>query len=303
MFASDEYQLLDFGSARKLERFGPYVIDRPAPAAVGASQRNPDLWAQADARFERESGQRGHWSFARHMAAAWPIQFGPMTLGLKFTDFGQVGLFPEQARNWDWIADQVCAAGRSLKVLNLFAYTGGSTLAAAAAGAEVTHVDAATNVVAWARRNVAASRMEDAPIRWIAEDVTKFARRELKRGHRYDAVILDPPNYGHGPKGEPWKLGEQLGELLDVCWALTAHSRHFLLLTCHSGELASADGLLKLAITQAPQLRHEGKIVASDMYLPSATGGRLHCGASVRWNATAAVKPVDAAKSRAPGDR
>jgi 23S rRNA (cytosine1962-C5)-methyltransferase len=303
MFGSDEYQLLDFGGGRKLERFGRYLIDRPAPAAVSASRRNPDLWEGADARFEREAAQRGRWVFARHMAAAWPIQFGPMMLELKFTEHGQVGLFPEQARNWDWIAERILAAGRPLSVLNLFAYTGGSTLAAAAVGAEVTHVDSATTVVTWARRNVAASHMEDAPIRWIAEDVLKFARRELKRGHFYDAVILDPPSYGHGPKGEPWKLGEQLGELLDVCWKLTARGRSFLLLTCHSGELAVAEGLLKSAITQAPQLRQEGRIEASDMFLASVGGGRLHAGASVRWSAAEGAAPVRSAAGRASGNR
>ncbi|MEX2114056.1 MAG: hypothetical protein WD845_12770 [Pirellulales bacterium] len=165
MFASDAYQLLDFGSGRKLERFGAYVVDRPSPAAGHVRLEGADLWDQADARFDREAGQRGRWTFRRPLSAAWPFQFGPMTLGLKFSDFGQVGLFPEQAVNWNWIADEVCAADAPLKVLNLFGYTGGSTLAAAAVGAEVTHVDSAHNVVAWARRNVATSHMEGAPIR------------------------------------------------------------------------------------------------------------------------------------------
>ncbi len=173
MFASQEYQLLDFGAGRKLERFGPYVLDRPSPAAALA-RRQSDAWEQADARYERAAGQRGKWVFRRALSAAWPIQFGPMTLGLRFTDSGQVGLFPEQAGNWDWIAEQICAADGPIKVLNLFGYTGGSTLAAAAAGAEVTHVDGAGSVVAWARRNVAASRMEEAPIRWITEDAIKY---------------------------------------------------------------------------------------------------------------------------------
>jgi 23S rRNA (cytosine1962-C5)-methyltransferase len=286
MFASDEYQLIDFGSARKLERFGAYVIDRPAPAAGHMRPRDPELWEQADARFDREAGQRGRWSFRRQISAAWPIQFGPMTLGLKFSDHGQVGLFPEQAANWNWIADEVSAADEPLSVLNLFGYTGGSTLAAAAVGAEVTHVDSANNVVAWARRNVATSRMEGAPIRWITEDALTFMRRELKRGRQYDAVILDPPAYGHGPKGQRWKLDEHLGELLDACWKLTERRRHFVLLTCHSGELATAEGLLKAAITFTPQMRNHGKIAASDMVLTSADGGRLHAGAVVRWCAT-----------------
>ena len=182
MFESDEYELLDFGAGRKLERFGAYVLDRPSPAAQHAKVRHAEAWSRADARFQRDPGQRGRWSFARQIEAQWPIRFGPMTLSLKLTDAGHVALFPEQAKNWDWIADRVFQAGRPLQVLNLFAYTGASTLAAAAAGAEVTHVDAVASIVAWAGRNAKASHMEDAPIRWITEDVMKFARRELKRG-------------------------------------------------------------------------------------------------------------------------
>lgn len=283
MFVSDEYELLDFGSGRKLERFGAYVVDRPSPAAAQARPRDAQLWEQADARFERTTSPRGQWTFRRQLSAAWPIHFGPMTLGLKFSDFGQVGLFPEQASNWNWIAEQVSTAAEPLSVLNLFGYTGGSTLAAAALGAEVTHIDSANNVVAWARRNVATSHMESAPIRWITEDAVTFMRREMKRGRQYHAVILDPPAYGHGPKGQRWKLDEQLGELLDLCWQLTAASRHFILLTCHSGELATAEGLLKATITSAPQFRDGGKIAASDMYLSTAAGSRLHAGAAVRW--------------------
>lgn len=289
MFVSDQYQLLDFGAGRKLERFGACVTDRPSPAAASAERRGGDAWARADARYERVQGARGRWSFERDVAAAWPIQFGPMTLELKFTDSGQVGLFPEQAGNWEWIADQVRAAGRPLRVLNLFAYTGGSTLAAAIAGAHVTHVDSATNVVAWARRNAAASHLENAPIRWIVDDAVKFARRELKRGRRYDAVMLDPPSYGHGPRGEAWTLGERLGELLEVCWALTVGTRAFLLLTCHSGALGSGNVLREAAISHAPDLAREGKLEAGDMALTSSAGARLHAGASVRWSAGAAT--------------
>ncbi len=308
MFVSDEYELLDFGAGRKLERFGAYVVDRPAPAAAQSRPRDAQLWEQADARFERAAGQRGLWTFRRQISAAWPIHFGPMTLGLKFSDFGQVGLFPEQAANWSWIAEQVSTSDAPLSVLNLFGYTGGSTLAAAALGAEVTHIDSANNVVAWARRNVAASHMESAPIRWITEDAVTFMRRELKRGRQYHAVILDPPAYGHGPKGQRWKLGEQLGELLDLCWQLTEVGRHFILLTCHSGELATAEGLLKATITSAPQFRDGGKIAASDMFLSTAAGSRLHAGAAVRWcdtNAIAADLPVKTARrsQRAVRDR
>ncbi len=285
MFATDQYQLLDFGSGRKLERFGRYLLDRPAAAAEGTLKRQAELWPQADARYERNPGQPGRWSSARAIDTAWSVRHGDLSFELKLSEFGHLGLFAEQVENWDWIARQVRAAARPIKVLNLFAYTGASTLAAAAAGAEVAHVDAAANVVAWARRNAQASHLGDKPIRWIAEDAVKFVRRELKRGVGYDAVMLDPPSYGHGPRGETWKLDEHLRPLLTMCRELTAQSPRFLLLTCHSGDLAFASPLLKYTRAQRPDLRETGKLSSHDLCLVSAAGERLHCGAAVRWNA------------------
>jgi len=284
MFAPETYQLLDFGSGRKLERFGRYVFDRPAPAADGAHRRQAERWSRADARYQRDAGNAGRWSCATPVDEVWSVRHRELTFELKLTEFGQLGLFPEQAENWDWIARQVRDADRPLKVLNLFAYTGASTLSAAAAGAEVVHVDAAANVVAWARRNAEASGLAEAPIRWITEDASKFVRRELKRGNHYDAVILDPPSYGHGPRGETWKLEEQLGELLANCLELTARSRRFMLLTCHSGEWAQSASLLKFILAEEPKLRETGKLSGHDLYLVSAAKERLHCGAAARWS-------------------
>ncbi len=301
MFSPDQYQLLDFGSGRKLERFGAYVVDRPASAAAGSARRDPEAWAAADVSYQRGDDGQGRWVFNRPLAPAWTVRCGQLVFDLKFSRFGQVGLFPEQAGSWRWIAEQLCAAGTPCKVLNLFAYTGGSTLAAAGVGAEVTHVDAASSAVAWARRNAEVSRLADAPIRWITEDVLKFARRELKRGQYYDAVILDPPSYGHGPGGETWKLADQLGELLDVCGELTDPDRLFMILTCHSGELAKASGLLKAVLTQAPRLRDGGTMQAADLFLTSAAGGRLHCGAAVRW--TSSASSTNPTPQNRPGTR
>ncbi|HEX3726952.1 MAG TPA: class I SAM-dependent methyltransferase, partial [Pirellulales bacterium] len=233
MFTTDQYQLLDFGRGRKLERFGAYLLDRPAPAAELAERRDAAAWQQAAARYER-AGRGGQWNFHGKLAPTWIIRSSCSAFNLKFSRFGQVGLFPEQTASWSFIGQQVRAAGRPIKVLNLFAYTGGSTLVAAAMGALVTHVDAASSVVSWARQNALASGLANAPIRWITDDVLKFARRELKRGEQYDAVVLDPPSYGHGPHGERWKLEDQLGELLDVCLKLMSRESQFLLLTCHS---------------------------------------------------------------------
>lgn len=239
MFLPTEYELLDFGRGRKLERFGPITLDRPSPAAEGISPVTPAIWSSAAARFERGSGESGKWlvdgsAVASSLPESWTIAHGSLKFLLKPTDFGHVGLFPEQQANWEWLSGTIAYANRPLKVLNLFAYTGGSTLAAATAGAEVVHVDSAKNVVDWARQNAALSGLEQAPIRWIVEDVMKFVRREVKRGNRYEAVILDPPSYGHGPKGEAWKIDEHLPELLDLCDELTSGEPTFIIATCHS---------------------------------------------------------------------
>jgi 23S rRNA (cytosine1962-C5)-methyltransferase len=254
MSVRNDYQLLDFGDGRRLERFGEIVLDRPCPAAEAFQRADPDLWKQADARFEGREQQRGQWTDRRELPERWTVSLGSLQFELKRTEFGHLGLFPEQAENWGWIAEQCRSAGVPpagsiensslasgnaggtpvLRLLNLFAYTGGSTLAAAAAGAEVVHVDAAKNIVAWARRNAELSGLTEAPVRWIVEDALKFVKRELKRGNRYDTVILDPPSYGHGPHGEVWRLTEHLPRLLDLCAELTAGRPRFMLLTCHT---------------------------------------------------------------------
>jgi 23S rRNA (cytosine1962-C5)-methyltransferase len=238
------------------------------------------------ARYERCQGEQGRWTCARPIGQPWPVRFGSLVVELKLTDAGQVGVFPEQAANWQWIDGAVRRAiehcGQA-KVLNLFAYTGASTLAAAAAGAEVAHVDAAAGVVAWARRNAQSCNLNSVPVRWIIEDVVEFVRREHVRGNRYDAIILDPPAYGHGPKGQSWKLDSHLDDLLTLCLELCHGHEQFLLLTCHSGQLGRAGELLKYAIAQRPQLRSEGELTSGDMWLDSSVGRRLHCGAAVRW--------------------
>jgi 23S rRNA (cytosine1962-C5)-methyltransferase len=236
MFSNDQYALLDFGSGRKLERFGEFVLDRPAPVAVRKKPLTPELWATADARFERHPKRdgRGKWLASKRLPDAWFVQHGDIRFEVRPGDSGNVGIFPEQAENWDWIANQVRRATEPIRLLNLFAFTGGSTLAAAAAGAEVTHVDAARTAVQWARRNAELSNLAGATIRWITEDAMKFVRREQKRGRSYNAVLLDPPSYGHGPKGEPWKVSQHLPELLKICSQLLPSRLCFVLVTCHS---------------------------------------------------------------------
>jgi 23S rRNA (cytosine1962-C5)-methyltransferase len=277
------YQLLDFGNGRRLERFGDATLDRPCPAAEQTSQRNPAAWQHADARFEGRNEEKGRWTNRRPLPARWTLSFGSLQFELKCTEFGHVGLFPEQAENWNWIAETISAVkpeptADRLKVLNLFAYTGGSTLAAAAAGAQVTHVDAAKNVVAWARRNAELSGLANAPIRWIAEDAVKFVQRELKRGNRYDAVILDPPSYGHGPKGETWQLAKHLPTLLAMCGELTACRPAFLLQTCHT---PGYDARTLTAMMQDVWGK-KGTWAARPLDIRAATGARLPSGVVVR---------------------
>lgn len=281
MFSPDQYELLDFGQGRKLERFGSTILDRPSPAAEGHVPSDEILWRSTDAKFQRTSDDAGQWSWQGERRNNWPLVHGDVTLELKPTDFGHLGVFPEQAENWDWLARRIAAARRPLKVLNLFAYTGGSTLAAAAAGAEVVHVDAAKNVVAWARRNAELSQLADKPIRWIVEDSTLFVEREVRRGHRYDAVILDPPSYGHGPRGESWKLSTDLARLVARCAELVAHEPAFFLLTCHTPGFGPAE--LDALLSDTLFGRCQQGVVAKPLSLVTANGRRLACGTVARW--------------------
>ena len=271
------YSLVDFGHGRKLERFGPYLLDRPAPAADGFELADPAAWSKADARFDRTGGERGAWNFANILPERWTIGLGALECELKLTPFGHVGLFPEQTANWNWIAEQVRAAARPVRVLHLFAYTGASTLAAAAAGAEVTHVDAAANVVAWARRNAELSRLAAAPVRWIAEDAPTFVRRELRRGRSYDALIFDPPSYGHGPSGQVWKIETDLEPLLGACVELLAGQAKFVLLSCHS------DGFGPQRLADLLDQHLGARAEASEMALTDVAGRSLACGGMARW--------------------
>jgi 23S rRNA (cytosine1962-C5)-methyltransferase len=286
---SEDYALLDFGDGRKLERFGQFILDRPCPATEGGRRADPQTWSKATARFEltgeQRGGQRGQWSPTGALPESWTIAIDTLRFEIKPTDFGHVGLFPEQIANWRWIAEQITKAAQSNarpKVLNLFAYTGGSTLAAAAAGAEVVHVDSSRAAVAWARRNAELSGLSAAPIRWIVEDAPRFVRRELARGNRYDAVILDPPSYGHGPAGEAWKLENDLPALLSNCLALPAGRPNFILLTCHT-EWFTADTARRLLAQPVDGVDHgceprKSLLDARELTIVASNGRSLRCG-------------------------
>ena len=304
------YHLLDFGDGRKLEQFGPLRLDRPCPGTEDLARCEPALWTSADARFTGTSANRGQWKsrvaasgvlpahsvpFSGELAASvlpkslkelperWTVRLGPVALELKRCESGHVGMFPEQAENWEWLSTQVQSVGRPIRVLNMFGYTGGSTVACATAGAEVTHVDAAKNVVAWARRNAELSGLTGAPIHWIAEDAMKFARREVRRGKAYDAVILDPPSYGHGARGEVWRLSQHLPRLLALCGELTQGQCVFGLLTCHTpGYDPSRLEAMVRETFAAASLRFS----SVGMTLRTPTGRELPSGVAVRWKLT-----------------
>lgn len=284
-----DYELLDFGDGRKLERFGKWVLDRPCPTAADDKPRLKD-WSHADAQYKGERAADGTWLSKdkgwRSAEIDFPVQLSDqhrIQLHLSPLPSGQVGVFFEQFRNWQWIAKQVGRAGQPPKVLNLFGYTGGSTLAAAIAGAEVTHIDAAKSVVARARENAAASGLGDAPIRWIVEDALKFCEREVKRGNQYDAVILDPPSYGHGPKGEEWSIKRDFLPLLQLCGQLTSEKRLFVLCTCHSPGIGSAE---LGAYLSDGMVGHCGQPPrCGNLYLETADGRKLPSGIFGRWPA------------------
>jgi 23S rRNA (cytosine1962-C5)-methyltransferase len=289
-----DYELLDFGDGRKLERFSSFIYDRPAPAAAGYKKQHPKLWQQITTRYVGDRVAGGRWSSEWPECAAWPDgEFDPgkffcdVRVGRGFKllarprEAGQVGVFPEQFQNWNWIAKQVERIGLDAEVLNLFAYSGASTLAAAAAGAHVTHLDAAKQSVDLASRNANFSKLNEAPIRWIIDDAMKFCQREVRRKRHYDAVILDPPTYGHGPKREEWNIRRDLLPLLTLCGELTERRPKFVLLTCHSPGVGPAELSAYLsegifgACGQPPR--------TGELFLETAEGRRLPSGVFARW--------------------
>jgi 23S rRNA (cytosine1962-C5)-methyltransferase len=293
----ENYELLDFGDGRKLERFDPVVLIRPCPTVAALPKARPAWWKEATARFSGEARfdndfhlgwttRLEHW-----VPANWHFTFASAGLNFKLnlspSCTGQVGLFPEQRENWEWIIQQVlrarsdAAAIAPPRVLNLFAYTGGSTLAAAVAGAAVVHIDASVISVLSAKMNAERSNLADRPIRWIQEDAMKFCRRELKRGNRYDAVILDPPSYGHGRRGEPWKIDRDLLPLLKLCGELTEGRPSFVLATCHTPGIGPAE---LAAYVSEGIFGHCGQPPnAGDLFLKTSDGRRLPSGVFARW--------------------
>lgn len=282
-----EYELIDATGGNRLERWKDTLLIRPDPQVVWQFAQASPLWAKADAVYHRSRSGGGYWEDRRGLAQQWTIRYGPLQLKVAPTGFKHTGIFPEQAVNWDAYARLIRAAGRPVKLLNLFGYTGGATLACAAAGAQVCHVDASRGMVAWARENAALSGLEGRPVRWIVEDCSRFVARELRRGSRYDAVIMDPPSYGRGPGGEVWKIEEGIFDLLSACSGLLSGRPLFFAVNSYTAALSPAVMGYMLRSLLCP--RYGGQVESGEIGLPvSATGGALPAGATSFWLAEGA---------------
>lgn len=280
-----DYELIDSGDGKKLERYGSFVLSRPDPQALWKPRIAYSEWNKADAVFIRK-GKAVEWKRKKTLPESWPISFGKLTLEIRPTTFKHTGLFPEQLSNWEWMGDRVARAAREarrpIKVLNLFGYTGGASLACAAAGAEVCHVDGSKMAIAWARKNQELSGLTDKPIRWILDDAVAFLKREVKRGNQYDGILLDPPAFGHGPKGEIWKIEEQFDELIRLCQAVLSDEPLFLLINGYASgysPIAYKNNLLPLVS------KYGGSIEIGELAIQESNSERLlPCGIFSRWS-------------------
>ena len=284
MWLSDKWQdfeLLDCSHGEKLERWGDYILVRPDPQAIWDTPRRDARWRGCDGKYTRSETGGGAWD-KRRLPASWQIGYGELRFNIKPMNFKHTGIFPEQAANWDYIMRKIRSAGREISVLNLFAYTGAATVAALAAGASVCHVDAAKGMVAWAKENAAASGVADRPVRWIVDDCAKFVEREIRRGRRYDAIIMDPPSYGRGPGGEVWKLEDNLFPFVKLCSQVLSDKPLFVIINSYTTGLAPSvlGYMLHLLVAE----KYGGRVTWDELGLPvTETGLALPCGATGRW--------------------
>lgn len=275
-----DYEVIDTSAGEKLERWGKYILVRPDPQVIWETEHSAPEWKQKNGHYHRSNKGGGNWEFF-DLPQQWDISYGELTFHLKPFSFKHTGLFPEQAVNWDWAGDLIQKAKRPVKVLNLFAYTGGATVACAKAGAAVTHVDASKGMVTWAKENAAASGLSEAPIRYLVDDCVKFVEREIRRGNTYDAIIMDPPSYGRGPKGEIWKIEEKIHPLVKLCTKVLTKEPLFFLINSYTTGLQPA--VLSYLLGLEMKSRYGGMITADEIGLPVRNGLVLPCGASGRW--------------------
>ena len=277
-----DYEVLDCSGGEKLERWGDFLLIRPDPQVIWETPKENRGWRRPNGHYHRSAKGGGEWEFF-DLPQQWTIGYHGLTFNLKPFSFKHTGLFPEQAANWDWFGEKIQKAGRPIKVLNLFAYTGGATLAAAKAGASVTHVDASKGMVGWAKENAKSSGLEDAPIRWIVDDCVKFVEREIRRGNHYDAIIMDPPSYGRGPKGEIWKIEESIFPFIELTSKVLSKDPVFFLINSYTTGLQPA--VLSYMLNTVLTKKLGGCVAADEIGLPVTRSGLvLPCGASGRWS-------------------
>jgi len=286
MYIADQwtdFEVIDTGKGDKLERWGNYILRRPDPQIIWPIHDENNQWRKADAHYHRSSSGGGEWQIKnKQLPERWTISYGDLRFHIKPTSFKHTGLFPEQAVNWSWMMDKIKGANRPIRVLNLFAYSGGATVACAAAGAEVCHVDASKGMVQWAKENAELSGLQDAPIRYITDDVFKFVQREQRRGRTYDAIIMDPPSYGRGPKGETWKLEENLFPFLQTCTSILSDQPLFMLINSYTTGLSPT--VLQHILHWSMSSKYGGKISCGEIGLPITNSGlTLPCGILGRW--------------------
>jgi 23S rRNA (cytosine1962-C5)-methyltransferase len=279
-----DYEIIDTSEGEKLERWGKYILLRPDPQVIWNTEKTAPEWKRLNAHYHRSKSGGGEWEFMK-LPEQWSINYGGLTFNLKPFTFKHTGLFPEQAVNWDWFSERIrnrISDGREVKVLNLFAYTGGATLACAEAGAAVTHVDASKGMVSWARDNAAASGLSDKPIRWLVDDCEKFVKREIRRGNRYDGIVMDPPSYGRGPGGEVWKLEDCVYDLVSTCAQVLSDEPIFFLLNSYTTGLSPS--VMAYILNEVIVPKFGGKVEADEIGLPVEKAGcALPCGSTAIW--------------------
>ncbi len=277
-----DYELIDTADGEKLERWGQYTLRRPDPQVIWSAQKSSKEWKNADAHYHRSSKGGGEWEYKRKLPERWTISFGPLSFYIEPTGFKHTRLFPEQAVNWKWRMEKIQSAGRPIKVLNLFAYTGGATVASAYAGAEVCHVDASKGMVTWAKENMELSGLGNKPVRFIVDDVMKFVQREKRRGKTYDAIIMDPPSYGRGPNKEVWKIEDSLYGFVEECLDILSPDPLFFLINSYTAGFSPY--VLSNILQSTVGTKYQGKISCGEVGIPvSGKDIVLPCGIYGRW--------------------
>lgn len=286
-----DYEILDMANGEKLERWNNIYLVRPDPQIIWNDKQYPEKWKQANARYNRSSTGGGHWDYKKRLPDSWQIKYKNLTFNIKPMGFKHTGIFPEQAVNWDWMMDkiqnEIKTTNREVKVLNLFAYTGGATVACLYAGASVCHVDSSKGMVAWAKENVVSSRLQERPVRYIVDDVVKFVQREIRRGNKYDAIIMDPPSYGRGTNGEVWKFEENLPMLIEICMQVLSDNPLFFLINSYTTGTSSMvlENLLKMNMRKKYGKRADDGIFENgEVGLPMTDSDFiLPCGIYSKW--------------------